>query len=293
MILSMTGFGEAEAERDGVHYHVEIRSVNNKYFKAAIKLPEQLQSFEVEVDRLLRARLGRGSLTYVLRLKDANPTAAYEINAPVLSQYMHKLREAAGAWGWARIDLARLLEAPGVCEPPILDKALLASRFEAIEQVSGEAIGKLIEMRRIEGAALLRDLLAQCEAVRNKLEGIRRRAPAIVEEHGKRLHGRIQQLLAGTTVELDQDALIREVAIFAERCDVHEEVSRLASHLDQFGELCGGSEEAGRKLDFLAQEMLREANTIGSKASDAETSRHVVAIKAAIDRIKEQVQNVE
>jgi uncharacterized protein (TIGR00255 family) len=293
MILSMTGFGEAASQGDGVYYNVEIRSVNHRYFKAAIKLPEQFQSFEVDVDRLLRSRLGRGSVTYVLRVKDENPTAAYDINGAALSRYVAQLRQAAGGQEAVHIDLAALLDAPGVCAPPELDKELLAARFKMVQELTLAASGKLTEMRRVEGLALLRDLQTQCQTIGARLEDIRRRSPVVVQEYRRKLHSRLQQLVADSTVELNHDAVVREAAIFAERCDVNEEVSRLFSHLDQFNELCEGSEEAGRKLDFLAQEMLREANTIGSKASDAEISRHIVEIKAAVDRIKEQVQNVE
>lgn len=293
MILSMTGFGEAEAHQGGVRYHAEIRSVNNRYFKSAIKLPESLQSLEVDVDRLLRSRLGRGSVAYSLRVKDESPTGAYEVNSVVLAEYVRRLKEAAGATGGIRIDVAGLLDAPGVCEPPKLDKETLASRLKAMEAVTHEAIDRLLEMRRTEGEALLRDLQGQCRLIRDRLEQVCLRSPAVVEEYGRRLHARVQQLMAASGAALDHDALMREVAIFAERCDINEETSRISSHLDQFEELCAGSEEAGRKLDFLAQEMFREANTIGSKAGDAEIARHVVEIKAAVDRIKEQVQNVE
>jgi uncharacterized protein (TIGR00255 family) len=293
MILSMTGFGDAEVQEKGIRYHVEIRSVNNRYFKSAIKMPEQFQSLEVDIDRLLRARLGRGSVTFVLRVKDENAATACEINIAVLSRYLTRLEEVARGRVGVRIDLASLLEAPGVCEPPEMDKDLLTEQFKAIERATSGAIGKMLEMRRAEGAALLRDLKQQCHVISGRLEEIRRRGPSVVEDYGKRLHIRVQQMMSESSVELDHDALVREVAIFAERCDVNEEVSRISSHLDQFTELCDGSEDAGRKLDFLAQEMLREANTIGSKASDAEITRHVVEIKAAIDRIKEQVQNVE
>jgi uncharacterized protein (TIGR00255 family) len=293
MILSMTGYGDAEVQADGVRYHVEIRSVNNRYFKSAIKAPEQFQPLEVDIDRLLRAKLGRGSVTFVLRIKDENAATACEINAAVLARYISRLEEVAQGRSTTRIDLASLLDAPGVCEPPETDKDLLARHFKAIERATNLAIDRMVEMRRAEGGALLRDLRTQCDVIRGRLGDISRRSPTVVEDYGKRLHARIQQMIAESSVELEHDALVREVAIFAERCDVNEEVSRIASHLDQFTELCDGSEEAGRKLDFLAQEMLREANTVGSKASDAEIARHVVEIKAAIDRIKEQVQNVE
>ena len=293
MILSMTGFGEADRLADGVHYRVELRSFNNRYFKSSIKLPEVLQPAEVEIEKLLRSRLGRGSVSYSLRMKDENPSAAYEINTAVLTRYVRQLREAAGDTAGLTIDLANLIEVPGVSQPPAYDKELLSSRFAAVERLTNEAIDRLIEMRRAEGAALLRDLQKHCDVIRTRLAEIRQRSPLVVKEYQKKYHARVQQLIDGSKIEIDHDSIVRELAIYAERCDINEEVSRIDSHLDQFAELCDAPEESGRKLDFLAQEMLREANTIGSKANDAEISRHVVETKAAIDRIKEQVQNVE
>ncbi|MFH1418972.1 MAG: YicC/YloC family endoribonuclease [Planctomycetota bacterium] len=293
MILSMTGFGEADGLADGVHYRVELRSFNNRYFKSSIKLPEVLQPAEVEIEKLLRSRLGRGSVSYSLRMKDENPSAAHEINIAVLTRYVRQLREAAGDTAGLTIDLANLIDIPGVAQPPAYDAELLSSRFTVVERLTNEAIDRLIEMRRAEGAALLRDLQKHCDVIRTRLADIRQRSPLVVKEYQKKYHARVQQLIEGSKIEIDHDSVVRELAIFAERCDINEEVSRIDSHLDQFAELCDAPEESGRKLDFLAQEMLREANTIGSKANDAEISRHVVETKAAIDRIKEQVQNVE
>lgn len=293
MILSMTGFGAGEACENGVSYRVEIRSVNNRYFKASIKIPEHLQRFEGEVDRQLRARLGRGSISYTLKVKDENAPASVEINRAAIGRYLSVLTQVAEQHKLASIDVAGLLDYPGVCEPIEMDEEILTGQLKVVQRITDEAITRLIEMRRLEGVALERDLAEQCAGIRDRIAQVAERAPVVVEEYHKRLRGRVQQLMDTSSVELDQEALVREVAIFAERCDVNEELSRLASHLDQFAELCAAPEETGRKLDFLAQEMLREANTIGSKASDAVVSRHVVEIKAAIDRIKEQVQNVE
>jgi len=293
MISSMTGFGAASAQVNGVSYQTEVRSLNNRYFKSTLRLPEQFQRFEADIDRQLRTGLGRGSIVYALRVRDENAAAGYEINGPALAHYVRRLSAIAAQQPGTMIDLSGLLEVPGVCEPAEIDEEVLKAQFEVVGRLTNEAISRVIEMRRNEGAALLKDLLEQCALIRGRLDRIRERCPGVVEEYRRRFHARVQQLMAGASLDLDQDSIIREVAIFAERCDVNEEVSRLASHLDQFEELCRAPEEAGRKLEFLAQEMLRETNTIGSKASDAAIARHVVEIKAAIDRIKEQVQNVE
>jgi uncharacterized protein (TIGR00255 family) len=292
MVLSMTGFGAASTTSGGVSFRVEIRSVNNRYFKAAIKLPEQFLRYEADIERRLREGLGRGSVMYSLRVKDDQSAAGYEVNSSAMAHYVRRLREIAGPADGTVIDLAGLLEVPGVCEPAELNDSALQARFEVVDMLTREAVGNVIQMRRAEGMSLRRDLEEQCKGIRARLAEIAQRCPGVVDEYHRRLRSRVQQLLSDGTVQLDQELLAREVAIFAERCDVNEEISRLSSHLDQFVELCAAEEDAGRKLDFLAQEMLREANTIGSKANDAPIARLIVEVKAAIDRIKEQVQNV-
>lgn len=295
MIQSMTGYGEARLSADGVTYRVEIRCVNNRYFKASIKLPEPFGRFEADFDRLLRERLGRGSITFSLRITDESFSSACRINTDVLDDYVRQLTEVGKKYGLARIDFSRLLDAPGIMQVPDIDDERLASQFKIIQTLADRAMNGVIVMRKAEGEAILRDLREHIAEIRSRLEEVRRRSPTVVLEYQKRLQSRVQQLLdgmEGVNVQLHEDSLAREVAIFAERCDVNEEVSRLSSHLDQFDGLCSAPEEAGRKMDFLSQELLREANTIGSKSNDAELSKHVVAIKACVDRIKEQVQNV-
>ena len=293
MIHSMTGYGDAQAAENGITYRVEIRSLNNRYFKASIKLPEQLQLFETEVDKLLRNKLGRGSVTYSLRTKDETPASAYSINKAALAHYVTQLREAAGGDGSMKIDMAPLLELPGVCQPPDLDESMRATQWASIERLTLQAIDRLSRMRENEGRALLVDLMAQLDVIRRGLTEVQARSPRVVADYHAKLKSRVQELLASAKIKIDEDMLAREVAIFADRCDVNEEIARLASHLQQFDSLAKAPEEAGRKLEFLTQEMLREANTIGSKANDVEIARHIVEIKASIDRIKEQVQNVE
>lgn len=292
MIQSMTGFGSASCKVDGAEYSAEIRCFNNRYFKATIKLPEVFQRFESELDKQLRAGLARGSVIYSLRVRDDSAAAGYEINRAALEHYARTLMQVAAGQPGLQVDLASLLEVPGVCDAAAMDEDLLKARFAVVERLTSESIEKLCRMRRAEGVALLRDLQSQATEIRQHLAEVQERCPLVVEEFQRKFHARVQQLLAGASLPLDHDSIVREVAVFAERCDVNEEVSRLSSHLEQFDDLCGTGEDAGRKLEFLTQEMLREANTIGSKANDAVIARHVVALKTAIDRIKEQVQNV-
>ncbi len=292
MILSMTGYGEAHCDEDGVSYALEIRSLNNRYLKLTIKLPEHLQVLEAEVEKVLRERLGRGSITYVVRVRNTNAVGTFEINAGAVRSYVEQLRAIEGC-SEMPIDLGTLLSMPGVCEPREFPEDCKEQWWRLLSKMTDQAIERLLVMRQNEGRALRDDLLNHVARVREHIQVIRGRAPEVVKYYQERLRQRVNALLVDVKLELDQEGLTKEVAIFAERCDISEELARLASHLDQFSKVCDSKELAGRKLDFLAQEMLREANTIGSKANDAEVSREIVEIKALIDRLKEQVQNIE
>lgn len=291
MILSMTGYGEAQVGDGDTSYLVELRSVNNRYFKASIKLPDHLAVFDAEVEKLLRRRLVRGSVTCALRIRDAGADIAPDINLAAVRSYLAQLGPLA-AEGQVRIDLAGLLTLPGVCQPPVLDEDERRRQWALIEKATHDAIDHLVAMRATEGRALRDDLLAQCASIRTHLKAVAERAPLVLQEYHQRLLQRANELLGNGSLPLQIDDIKREVAVYAERCDINEEISRLRSHLDQLERLCDSKEAAGRKLDFLAQETLREANTIGSKANDAATAHHVVEIKGAIDRLKEQIQNV-
>jgi uncharacterized protein (TIGR00255 family) len=292
MILSMTGYGESQCHDDGIHYALEVRTVNNRYFKASIKLPDALSVLEPEVEKLLRARLMRGSVSCTLRLRNTSAEAAQDVNVAALQRYVEQLSQVS-ANGPVQIDLAAVLALPGVCQPPEIDEAQREHQSQVLGTLVNQALDRLIEMRRTEGQALRQDLLGHCRRIRENLTAVAGQAPQVMKDYHQRLLQRANELLAGSSLQLQLDDVRREVAIYAERCDVHEEIARLRSHLDQFEGFCDKGEHAGRKLDFLAQEMLREANTIGSKANDATIAHHVVEIKSAIDRLKEQVQNVE
>lgn len=293
MIVSMTGYGEAAIAEEGVGYSVEVRSVNHRYFKASIKLPDSLQFLEDRVERWLREELQRGSVFYQLRThNDAQDAAA--VNLRVLQSYVDQLARAQAPAGVElRIDLGALSALPGVCEPPLPDERTSERRAAIVERLTREALGKLLKMREEEGAALYRELSAHCEAMRRQLALVRQRAPQVVEDYRDRLSARVERLIQDARIELDADTLCREVALYADRCDISEEVARLDSHLDQFLQACRNESHVGRKLDFLSQEMLREVNTIGSKSADVALSMCAVELKSLIDRLKEQVQNVE
>lgn len=294
MILSMTGYGAAECADDGVGYAVEIRSVNNRYLKLTIKLPEWLQFLEADIEKRLRARLARGSVLYTLRFRRTDGLGGPELDGAILQAYVDRLAAIRTPEGvQATIDLAALAQLVVQAGPGDLDAEQKQRVSAVVGELTDRALDALVDMRRIEGRALRDDLRESCTAIRAQLDVIRARAPLVVREYHERLRSRVNMLLSAGKFELEEDALAREVAVYAERCDVNEEVSRLTSHLDQFDRICERGEQAGRTLDFLTQELLREANTIESKSNDAEIARCVVEIKGRIDRLKEQVQNVE
>jgi uncharacterized protein (TIGR00255 family) len=293
MIVSMTGFGDASAESGGTHYAVEIRSLNNRFFKPVIKLPENLQGLEPEIETTLREALGRGSITYILKMRTDSAEAAYHINTGALNAYLAQLEAVKGLSGKVQIDLASLLQLPGVCQEPRDESDEIERHGNAIRSLTGAAITKLQAMRKREGESLFQELMRHIKLIAENLGEISKRAPFVIEDYHKRLSQRVNMLLSKAELKVSEVDLIKEVAVFAERADICEEIQRLTHHLDAFEQSCRSGDHAGRKLDFITQEMLREANTIASKANDAQIARHIVEIKGAIDRLKEQVQNVE
>ncbi len=294
MINSMTGYGGAQGEINGVNYVVEVKAVNNRYFKTIIKLPELAAFLEEDIERLLRKNLSRGTVNYALRLKDVSANALFDIDEAALKAIVEKLSRVGSSVDVNRaIDIGSLLTLPGVIRPTSPDEEMAEQIKEVVLKISQEAIDKLKQMRAAEGSFLEADLKKRCRAIEQDLERIRARSAAVLQEYAKRLKKRVDELLAHAELKLDEEILAREVAIFADRSDISEEVARLDSHLQQFAQSCQANDQAGRRLDFIGQEMLREANTIASKASDTEITRWVVDIKCQIDRIKEQVQNVE
>ncbi len=292
----MTGFGEASVEHEGAHYFLELRSLNNKYFKAVIRLPEQLQGLEAELEARLRRKLTRGAVTLIAKASDYSEATAFDVNHHALDRYVQQLHNSKSVNnGDISMDVSSLLNLPGVLQPPANEEEVLARAREAFSGLLDKACEKLVEMREREGKATLEELLSQHEVISKRLAVVAERAPTVVDEYQERLRTRIEKMLADAGVPTDPGDLVREVAVYAEKSDIAEEVARLSAHLDQFKDLITAkdSRPIGRTLDFLAQEMLREANTIASKSNDAEIARETVEIKGAIDRIKEQVQNVE
>jgi uncharacterized protein (TIGR00255 family) len=288
----MTGFGEASATVGGVHFFLEIRSLNGRYFKAVIRLPEALQGLEAEFESALRHRLSRGSVTLSATCTDTSEQAAYSINRAAVTHYLDQLRAIDPA---IRPDAGSLLGLPGVLQPPVHEEDRIDKARSAFLPLLDKAANALIAMREREGQMLLADLIAQRDLIADRLRIVIERSPGVIDDYQKRLRQRVETMLREAGVTVQPGDLIREIAIFAERSDISEECQRLTGHIEQYTDLLtkSGDKPVGRTLDFLAQEMLREANTMASKSSDSTLSRAIVEIKGAIDRIKEQVQNVE
>lgn len=291
MIRSMTGFGAGRGATAGEEIDVEVRSVNHKYCEVKARLPRELSALEQDVVRAVKERLARGGVEVSVRRTAAGGSVAPQVDVALAESYARAFGEVQARLGLpGAVTLGDVLAAEGVIR--------LAERAVNV-QAAGAALGTalvgaldaLVAMRAREGEALARDLSVRLEAVEAAVARVAELSPQIVEQQRRRLAERIAELTGG--VALDPARLVQEVALFADRTDVAEEITRLRSHVAQVRSLLAGSDPAGRKLDFLVQEMHREVNTIGSKSQSAELASIVVGLKAEIERMREQVQNVE
>jgi uncharacterized protein (TIGR00255 family) len=290
----MTGFGEARFQSDALSVTIELRAVNNRYLKVSLRAPEPYHLLEPEFEKVIRQQVRRGTVQVHLRCERQYAPQDFRINSVALRSYFAQVRGVCQEMGLAaEAVLGQVLALPGVVPEPGSAPSALEDEWPQFQRVLEAALAKFQAMRREEGRAMADELLQHRAFLVDQLEQIRQRAPGIVEAYRDRLHDRVRKLLEELDVEIDRKELIKEVSIFAERSDIAEEVVRLASHLDQFQEILKEPESPGRKLEFLTQEMFREANTIGSKASDVDISRHVVEIKGTLEKIRELVQNVE
>lgn len=294
MLLSMTGFGEAHRQENGLSVAVEVRTINSRYFKLVVRSSDAYTSLEPEIEEVVRRRIKRGTVQVSLRIDRPKSPDDYKINAIALDSYRRQLEALHQQWHIAEsIDLERLLLLPGVVQEETARVADVAKDWPLIEETLLAAMDNLAQMRVDEGRAMADDLLANAKVIAAALDQIEGRAPMVAAAYRTRLEERLKKTLADFDVTLDPSDVIKEVSIFSERSDISEEIVRLRSHLDQFQSTMDLAESSGRKLEFLTQEMFRETNTIGSKANDVEISRHVIEVKASIERIREMIQNVE
>lgn len=294
MPLSMTGFGEAHRQESGLTVSVEVRTINSRYFKISTRTSDGYGSIEPQIEAVVRNRIRRGTIQVNVRVDQAKSPDDYRIDTRVLDSYRHQIEAMYRIWGATEsFSLDSLLLLPGVVDEKAAGRANAAEQWPVIEATLEEALANLDHMRAEEGRAMAADLRANCRAAISCLDEIQRRTPLVAEAYRARLEERLKRVLAEVDVKFDPSDVIKEVGLFAERSDISEEIVRLRSHFEQFEAMLEISESSGRKMEFLSQEMFREVNTIGSKANDVEISRQVIEIKAAIERIREMIQNVE
>ena len=292
MSYSMTGFGSAEREIEGLRCSVEIRTVNNRYLKISTRIDDCLTAITPGVEELVKNRFQRGTVNVAIRTKMVPTGNSNSLDTELIQSYVQQLQSLLEDQGQSlSIDLASLLVLPGVIASP--SPELTKEMTDALLTLVGEALDGVALMRQKEGQTIIADLHSNIEVIRQCLKQVRNLAPGVIEDYHRRLTDRVMEFSGLSEAGIDCDSLAREVAIFAERCDIAEEISRLSAHLDEFETTCEQDLPKGRKLDFIAQELLREANTIASKSNSGEISRLVVDIKTAVDRLKEQVANLE
>jgi len=292
MLKSMTGFGTGRSRAGDEEISVEVRAVNHKHLEVKVRLPRELAALEAAVVKAVRSRCARGAVDVAVRRSASTVTGAVPtVDAAMARAWREALRTVARAAELADTPTAsQIAGQPGVVrmEEPVTDLALAEG---ALDRALAEALDALVAARVREGRALEADLSARLERVATLAAEVAALAPRTVETYRARLQERVADLLKGAPV--DEARLVQEVALFAERTDVAEEATRLQAHLAAFRSFLASSEPAGRKMDFLVQEMHREVNTTGSKSQSTEISTRIVELKAELERIREQVQNVE
>ncbi|MCY2934984.1 MAG: YicC family protein [Planctomycetota bacterium] len=293
-MLSMTGFGEFRVQDERWNVLVEIRSVNNRHLKLVAKISEPYASLEAELERLVREKLRRGTIYLSLRIHPNLVSDTYRLNLEALRAYRKQLTTLCEEWSTPPPeDWAQLLGLPGVVQDPAYETVNLSEDWPELAKVVNQALDRLGESRAREGQAMAAELSGYSKQIRLEVDRIRERLPLMVVEYADRLHDRVQSILEKHDIVLNSTDLIRELAIFSERSNVAEEITRLVAHLDQFDEILTSSQSEGRKLEFVVQEMGREINTLGAKSLDVAVSRYCVEVKSTLEKIRELILNVE
>ena len=295
MIKSMTGFGSAEKATGEWLVRVEVRSVNRKDRQVTFRLPESFRLKESELQKLVEKKVHRGQVYLSLACETRAGAAPVLVNRERVRGYLRGIKQVAAEEKVpVQVDLAGVLRLPEAVRDVETETELRDAVWEDVVEVTENAVERLVEMRRAEGENLARQLEDLCDEMEDMVETIEDLQTGFVEQYRDRLRERINALLEGVDVEVDENVLAREAAVHADRADVSEEITRLRSHLKQFrAGLQEADEPVGRKMEFIGQEMLREANTIASKAPAGEQVNRMIDLKSAVDRLREQVSNVE
>ena len=293
MLNSMTGFGRAECQEGDYTYQAEIRSVNNRFIEINTRLPKAYVDLEQPLKKLIKSHCSRGSISLTISLANSNEgSGEWDVkpNLSLATQYidaLNQIRDSLGLQG--EVDLKSIVGLRDIIkiEPVALDPA----KKDLILNITTEALVSLQKMREEEGSNMQTDLAQRIDAIESHAAEIESRHPEVIKEYQEKLNERIKNLNEG--VGLDETRLFQEAALLADRSDVTEEMTRLKSHLDQFRNFFNTKEPIGRKLEFITQEINREVNTTGSKSSDTEVSNRVIEMKSELEKIREQIQNIE
>ena len=292
MVRSMTGFGRAKNQINGFDVTVEIKSVNHRYFEFSLRIPRSYNFLEEKIKNFLSQKISRGKVEVSILIDDLNQNSTVvEINREYADAYIKALADLSKQYKIKNdlkvSTLALNSEMFKVRRVAVEDEVIEAAIMPVLE----EAVENFISMRSVEGERLLKDVISRTESILSKVGFVEARSPETVTAYKEKITQKIKEMLSDNTV--DEQRVLTEVAIFADKVAVAEETVRLRSHIKQFNSLLLSDEAVGRKLDFIVQEMNREANTIGSKAQDIEIAHTVVDIKSEIEKIREQIQNME
>ncbi len=294
MLLSMTGFGASKGQNEQLNVAVEVRAVNNRYLKVNSRFPDAYAALEGEIERVVREHVARGTVTVAFDVRPVAGMSASQINTEVLTAYWNQVKDLSRQLKvGSPADMSSFLTLPGVVTDSGRGELDAERDWPFLKSQLEEALGKFKEFRVREGHSMGEDLRLNGRVIVSSLDEIAKTASEVVKQYRDKLLDRIGELLKGTNVVITEPDLIREVSLFADRCDINEEITRLRCHLEQFEAFLSDKVSQGRKLDFLIQEMFREVNTIGSKANNVSLARHVVEMKSAVERIREVLQNVE
>lgn len=293
MLRSMTGYGKGQVKKDGYDVIAEIKTVNHKYTNIYLHMPNYLMALESDLKKLIKDEVSRGRIDLYLQIDEEEREERYtpQINMELAENYYNEIKKLEENLDFSQsLSIDKLISLPEVLKVKEVEQDE-ETLYNVIKEAVNESLRTLVEMREEEGRELCKDLIQRLDLIEEEVEKIKGREKASLEEHKERLEKRVNDLLEEN--KLDEERLAMEIAILAEKSGINEELVRLKSHLSQFRSNLDVEGPIGRKLDFIAQEMHREANTIGSKAIDAEISSSVVNIKGEIDKIREQIQNVE
>lgn len=288
----MTGFGSAQAENGGFAVSAEVRCVNNRHLKVSVRCPDSWSAKEHEIEKLVRQSIARGTVNVSLRVQAIGIRGESLINESLLAAYWKQLRAISESLSASPPTMGELLSLPGVAVDET-GAGLSDEDWKLVEQAVAKALAKVQEFRSREGGEMRDEMLSLVRDLRQCRQDILERAPLVITAYRDKIRERVTQLLSGTGAAVTDQDLIREVSLFADKCDITEELARLQSHLGQFEDSLNAHPSAGRKLDFLCQELNREVNTIGSKSNDVAITHRVVDAKAVVEKLREIVQNVE